>query len=54
MYTIKEVSKIIDVSEHTIRFWAKKGFIPDIERDKNNIRLFSEQTLEWIKIIKCL
>lgn len=54
MYTIKEAAEIMNVSEHTLRFWAKNGFIPDIERDRNNIRLFSEHTLGWIKIVKCL
>ncbi len=54
MYTIKEVADMMDVSEHTLRFWAKNGFIPDIERDRNNIRLFSEHTLGWVKIVKCL
>lgn len=54
MYTIKEVSEMMDVSEHTLRFWAKNGFIPDIVRDRNNIRLFSEHTLGWVKIVKCL
>ena len=54
MYTIKEVSEMLDVSEHTLRFWAKNGFIPDIIRDKNNIRLFEEKTLGWVKIVKCL
>lgn len=54
MYTIKEVAEMMDISEHTLRFWAKNGFIPDIIRDKNNIRLFSENTLGWVKIVKCL
>lgn len=54
MYTIKEVADMMDISEHTLRFWAKSGFIPDIIRDKNNIRLFNEQTLGWVKIVKCL
>lgn len=54
MYTIKEVSEMMDISEHTLRFWAKNGFIPDIARDRNNIRLFSEHTLGWVKIVKCL
>ena len=54
MYTIKEVSEMMDISEHTLRFWAKNGFIPDIIRDRNNIRLFSEHTLGWVKIVKCL
>ena len=54
MYTIKEVSNIMDVSEHTLRFWAKSGFFPFIKRDENNIRLFSQSDLEWVKIVKCL
>lgn len=54
MYTIKEVADMMDVSEHTLRFWAKNGFIPDIIRDKNNTRLFGEKTLGWVKIVKCL
>lgn len=54
MYTIKEVADVMNVSEHTLRFWAKNGFIPDIIRDRNNIRLFSEHTLGWVKIVKCL
>ncbi|MGN1153357.1 MAG: MerR family transcriptional regulator [Candidatus Gastranaerophilaceae bacterium] len=54
MYTIKEVSKIMDVSEHTLRFWAKNGFFPSITRDANNIRLFSDHDLGWVKIVKCL
>ena len=54
MYTIKVVSNIMDVSEHTLRFWAKSGFFPFIKRDENNIRLFSQSDLEWVKIVKCL
>ncbi len=54
MYTIKEVSKKMDVSEHTLRFWAKSGFFPFVTRDRNNIRQFSDNDLEWVKIVKCL
>lgn len=54
MYTVKEVSKIMDVSEHTLRFWAKSGFFPFIKRDANNIRQFSDNDFEWVKIVKCL
>lgn len=54
MYTIKEVSEIMNISEHTLRFWAKSGFLPEIIRDKNNNRLFGEKALEWVKIVKCL
>ncbi len=54
MYTIKEVAKKMDISEHTLRFWAKSGFFPFIQRNENNIRLFSDTDLEWVKIVKCL
>lgn len=54
MYTIKEVAEKMDVSEHTIRFWAKSGFFPFIKRNQNNIRLFSDDDLNWVKIVKCL
>lgn len=54
MYTIKEVEKKMDISEHTLRFWAKSGFFPFIKRNKNNIRLFSDNDLDWVRIVKCL
>ena len=54
MYTIKEVSEKMEISEHTLRFWAKNGFFPFITRNQNNIRLFSEDDLNWVKIVKCL
>ncbi len=54
MYTIKEVAEKMDVSEHTLRFWAKSGFFPFIKRNENNTRLFSDSDLDWVKIVKCL
>lgn len=54
MYTIKEVAKKMDISEHTLRFWAKSGFFPFVQRNENNIRMFSEDDLGWVKIVKCL
>lgn len=54
MYTVKEVADKMDVSEHTLRFWAKSGFFPFIKRDKNNNRIFSEDDLGWVRIVKCL
>ena len=54
MYTIKEVAQKTDVSEHTLRFWPKTGFFPFLKRNQNNIRLFSEDDIAWVKIVKCL
>lgn len=54
MYTIKDVAEKLDVSEHTLRFWAKSGLFPFIKRNENNVRLFSDSDLDWVKIVKCL
>lgn len=54
MYTIKEVSEKMNISEHTLRFWAKSGFFPFIKRNENNTRLFSDSDLNWVRIVKCL
>lgn len=54
VYTIKEVSEKTGVSEHTLRFWAKSGFFPFVQRDSNNVRLFSDNDLDWVNIVKCL
>ena len=54
MYTIKEVAERMDISEHTLRFWAKSGIFAFVKRNQNNIRQFSEADLNWVKIVKCL
>lgn len=54
MYTVKDVAEKLEISEHTLRFWAKSGFFPFLGRDKNNVRQFSENDLGWVKMVKCL
>ena len=53
-YTIKEVSEIIGISAYTLRYYDKEGLLPNVERDKNGIRLFNEKNLQWIYLIQCL
>ena len=50
MYTIKEVAEKMDVSEHTLRFWAKSGFFPFVKRDKNNVRMLTKE--EQYQLVK--
>lgn len=51
MYTIKEVADKMEVSEHTLRFWAKSGFFPFVTRNQNNIRMFSDDDLNWVELL---
>lgn len=54
MYTIKQISEITGISAYTIRFYDNKGLFPFLSRDKNNVRLFSEDDLDWIHFVHCL
>lgn len=54
MYQIKEVSKIVQIPESKIRYYEKEGIFPPFNRDKNNIRIFSDKDIELINLVKCL
>lgn len=53
MYSVKEVAQIMDMTEHAIRFYTDKGLMP-CKRDKNNRRVFDDESLNWLMGIKCL
>ncbi|WP_462409894.1 MerR family transcriptional regulator [Neobacillus sp. Marseille-QA0830] len=54
MYTVKEVARLLDLTEHTVRFYTDKGLVPSVQRDKNNIRLFDEESMNWLIGVKYL
>lgn len=53
MKTVKDVSREMNISEHTLRFWAKEGLFPSLSRNKNNVRTFTEDDLQWVFLVKC-
>ena len=53
MYTISQVSAMFDLPVSTLRYYDKEGFFPNLER-KGNIRYFSDNELEALRIIECL
>lgn len=54
MYTMKQVADKMDISVHTLRFYTNKGLFPNITRDVNGVRIFSEDDLDWVHIVQCL
>lgn len=54
IYSIKDVSKITGLTDHTIRYYEKIGLLPYVTRNKNGVREFTEDDVFWIDIIKCL
>ena len=53
MYTISQVSAMFSLPVSTLRYYDKEGFFPNLER-KGNIRYFSNNELEALRIIECL
>lgn len=53
-YTIKDVSERTGLPASTIRYYDKQGLLPDLRRDSNNIRIFTEQDLTNLRLIDCL
>lgn len=53
-YTIQEVSKKVNVSTYSIRYYDDHGLLPMVTRDGNNSRVFDDVDIEWVEIVTCL
>lgn len=54
IYTINEVSQMTRLSKPTIRYYEDIGLLSNIIRDKNNIRLFSNNDTMRLRMIQCM
>lgn len=54
MYTMKEVCQKLDMTYETLKYYCNEGLIPNVKRDKNNYRIFDENTVNWIGSLSCL
>lgn len=54
MHTVKEAAQITGLTEHAVRFYTDKGLVPSLRRDENNIRMFDEESINWLHGVKCL
>ncbi|MEG0774213.1 MerR family transcriptional regulator [Clostridium sp.] len=54
MYIVKEIAKLLDMAEHTVRYYTDMGLGPSLKRDKNGNRFFYEEYKNWLIGIKHL
>lgn len=52
--TIRQVSEITGFPPSTLRYYEKEKMLPPIKRNANGVRVFTDEYMEWISIIKCL
>lgn len=52
--TIKDVSKKLDLSQDTLRYYERIGLISDVNRNKSGIRNYTEENCKRVEFIKCM
>lgn len=50
-YLIKDASKKLNISIYTLRYYDKEGLTPFLKKDENGIRKYTEEDLEWIRML---
>ena len=54
MYSISEVAKKMKTSISTLRYYDNLGLFPNLKKNKSGNRVFSEEDIEVVRIIKYL
>lgn len=54
MYTMKEACEKTGLSYETLKFYCNQGLVPNVRRDSQNRRIFSDRNIGWINSLHCL
>lgn len=54
MYNISEVAKKMETTIPTLRYYDNLGLFPNLKKNKSGNRVFSEEDIEVVRIIKYL
>ena len=50
MYTISEVSKLLDITTYTLRYYEKEGIVAPI-RNANGERVYDDTHVAWLRFV---
>ncbi len=53
-YTIKEVSRLLNIPATTLRYYDREGLLPFLDRRESGYRSFSEDDVAMLQMIECL
>ena len=54
MYTMKQTCEQTGLSYETLKFYCNQGLVPNVKRDSQNRRVFSDKDIAWINSLSCL
>lgn len=53
-YTIKDMSRLTGLPASTLRYYDKQGLLPNLKRNGNNVRVFTDDDYASLRLIDCL
>lgn len=54
MYTAKEAARITNSTTAALRYYEKEKLLPPIARDSHQYRQYTDNDIEWIRMIQCM
>ena len=51
---MKEACRMTNMSYENLKFYCNEGLVPNVKRDRNNYRVFSDNDIKWIQSLGCL
>lgn len=54
MYTMKQACRQTGLCYETLKFYCNQGLVPNVKRDEQNRRIFSDRDIRWINSLSCL
>ena len=54
MYSMKEACEKTGMSYENLKFYCNEGLVPNVKRNRNNYRVFSDNDIRWIQSLGCL
>lgn len=54
MYSAKETAQMTGLSTATLRYYEKEKLLPQIARNSQKYRQYTDEDIEWIKMIQCM
>lgn len=54
LYSMKQTCEKTGLSYDTLKFYCNEGLIPNVKRNSNNYRVFSDDDITWINSLSCL
>lgn len=54
LYTMKQACEQTGLPYETLKFYCNQGLVPNVKRDSQNRRIFSDKDIAWINSLSCL